>query len=496
MAITTDFSELKYVNVSERELKKDKISLRLSDNKSVGFSKVLEKRCELFIESSEVFDDAIAYSLGVYTSVIFVDLRGEIRQSTYEGSVGRNLSVDGVKQGDAIVLRPTLSELEIDKIVGEDLTLDLTYSLSAVLFESDDITALTDLSGGYSRRESVRYISLAKAERIELSFEENLATDENAAFALSAKSEANDISAVAKEGVVDIKGSVTAEITYLKDGDERNVGRATKTFPIAESLEIEAAAEGDRVLLFPSSKITFVELLEDENSFDVRCDFVFYVVLLKEAESEVITEAFSKTHELLPSVEITEFDRYDGMLKTSASDSVAYSVEDFDKVVATLSGAAEIVNLKIEKSSVVVDVLAKISGIIDIDGSYVAREFDVPVCVTVPTDEKERLYIPSAYVSAKDIAAKGDGVVVSAKVDVELLSFSEDTLPIITRLETGEEKPSDYPAIIVYIAKGGESEIDLAKKVNLSPDEIAEQFPAKYPLAEGERIVLYRRRLA
>ena len=496
MAITTEFSELKTVSVEERELKKDRISLRLSDNKSVGFSKVLEKRAELFIENSDVTDDTLSYTLGVNTSVIFIDLKGEIRQASYSGSVQRTLSIDGIKLGDDVVLRPVAGELEIDKIVGEDLTLVLDYTLFGLIFENNTVSALTTLSGGYSRTLEAKYITFEKSGRSDLSLETSLDVVRDFASVLSSRSRVTDCRATAKTDSIELHGTVIAEVTYLTEGDNNEIVTLSRSFDFVESVEFPAAMSGDEVLVFFSPKMTFVNYSEDEKTFDVRADFVLTATVLRKDRTDIISEVFSKKYELLPSVEITGFDSFVGIISAESGDSATYSIEDLNNVVATLCARAEIINTTVNDRSVDVDVLAKIDGIVDIDGSYISREFDVPVTVTVPTDGEERIYVPTCVVTAKELVKNTDSVTATVKIRVALIAFCQETLPVITKLTVGEEKPRNGKAIVVYIAKGDESEIDLAKAVNLTPDEIAMQETLEYPLKENQRVVLYRQNRA
>lgn len=494
MSITTEFTELNTVNIDERELKKEKTTLRLSDNMGVGFSKVLEKRATVYVENVEVADDSISYVIGVNTNVIFVDLKGEIRQSSYSGNVTKTLTIDGISERDGIILRARSDDLEIDKIVGEDLTLTLNYTLFAVIYENNAFSALTELSGAYARSKDVKYINFAKTLRKELTFDESVDGAEDVKTVLSSISSIKELSATVKTDNIELSGVVETDITYLKNGEDNEIITVKKSFDINETVEMPNAKEGDDVMIFPSSKTTFVNYAEDENAFDVVCEFVISLGLMKTERTNIVTDVFSKEYELDTQVSSERFVSLDGVISSNASDSANYAIEDLNSVVAVLSSTSEAINMTSDKNAIYVDVLAKLFAIVDIDGSYISREFDVPVTVTVPHDAKDRTYIANTSVIDGDVVKNGEGVTASVNVKVELNAISTEIVPVITSLVVGEEKDKERRAIIVYTSKGGESEIDLAKKVNMTPDEILEQEDLIFPLVEGKKIVLYRQR--
>lgn len=495
MSISTEYSRLKTVTVSERELKKESVSLRLSDNKSVGFSKVLNKTATLFVESVEVREDEVNYTLGVNTSVIFVDLKGEIRNSSYSGSVSKTLNIDGIKQSDGVILRCVLDDLAIDKIVGEDLTLQLDYTVNGLIFESGEYDALTDVDGAYAKKCDLKYLKSAKISRFDLSFEESVEGIADLESVLAAEAEFTAIEGSAKTDGIDISGEILARITYKTTAEGNELKTVEKRFNVKESLEIAATEDCDSVMVFPHSKLTFTSVDESDGTLDIRCEFALVAAVLKTDETSVVTEVFSKKYELLPSYEVVGFNSLDGTLSVEGSDNATYSVEDLEGVVAALGTKAELINLTTLPQSVDADVLATVSSIINVDGSYIARDLDVPITVTVPTDGADREYVARLSTVSSSVTAGNDSVTAFVKTRVTLYAISSDTVSLITSLETGEEKPTDVRAIVVYIAKGGESEIDLAKAVNMTPDEIAAQQTLTYPLDPSARIVLYRQRL-
>ncbi len=494
MSITTEFKELNAVNIFDRELKKDSITLRMSDNMSVGFSKVLEKRATLYVESVDVNDDAVSCVLGVNVNVVFVDLKGTIRQAAYNGSVAKTYRIDGISEKDDIILRAFVNNLEIDKIVGEDLTLTLFYTLSGIVFERARFSALTSLDGAYSKKKRIKNISTVKITKLPLSILETIENAEDVNYVLSSSSSIKSISAKAKLDEVEIICEVEASVTYLKNGDDNEFVTLSKSFEYVESFEVANAKEEDSVMVFPSEKNTLVSFSEEDKTFDVKCEFIISAAVTKEEESEIITEVFSKENELLTSFEVVGLNNFDGVLSSSNSDSANYAIEDLSGVVATLNKSAEFININREENALSVDVLANLSTVVNIDGSYISRDFDVPINIIVPTDEKERDYIAELFVTGGEVVKNGDGVIASVTVMANLNAISKETVSVITALEVGEEKTKDCKAIVIYVAKGGESEIDLARKVNLTPDEIAEQENLTYPLSEGQKIVLYRKR--
>lgn len=82
---------------------------------------------------------------------------------------------------------------------------------------------------------------------------------------------------------------------------------------------------------------------------------------------------------------------------------------------------------------------------------------------------------------------------VDMQLAVAVSGFSPVQFSYISAVELGDEKAQNRSGISLYIARGGDSLLDLCKSLTAMPEEILAQNPTlEFPLSEGERIVFFR----
>ena len=66
---------------------------------------------------------------------------------------------------------------------------------------------------------------------------------------------------------------------------------------------------------------------------------------------------------------------------------------------------------------------------------------------------------------------------------------------LVASAEEGEPVPEKDCAISVYVPRAGDGLWELAKRLNKSPEEVVESNPdLEFPIREGQRVVIYRKK--
>ena len=129
---------------------------------------------------------------------------------------------------------------------------------------------------------------------------------------------------------------------------------------------------------------------------------------------------------------------------------------------------------------------------LDDNDEYGSVSIDLPYSVTLPhCGEGADVRAESFDVSAK--VKRDREIEVTATVCVSADCYETCTIEGIDGVEEGEVMKPCEDAISIYYAKHGDTLWEVAKKLSMAPEKIAEQNPyAGEVLEEGENIVVYR----
>ena len=495
MIVKPEFNLICSNKLESKEFLTDSLTLKITDNKEVGFGKVLEKYATVSVDKCTISGNELNYEITVYANVVFVDLSGEIRTAFNVGKANKKAKIEGLTEQSKCLIFATTQSLTIDKMERQDITFELKYCLFGTIVNKTEENALVNADGLYVQREKINILSGARCLKTEITLESTEKLKEKVSLILSSKSKVCDYRATPLLDRIDIEGKCESAITYLaQEGDNRIITEKF-VFPFKESVENVGQESVDEVLLYFLPTLTTTNAyLGDDESLEIKAKFDLQGLLMRETEQEVITQVFSKSCKFNLEREVVPTCNYTGRLFAAKREVYDVEVDQLNGVVAPLWERAKITSISENGDKIIVNTEITVSAILEVDGSYIHREFLIPCEVEVNSDGVLREYLPKVCVKNVDITCNNSIVNIETEVEVCLYAFYNDVAEIITKMEEGDKKSADYSAIIVFVAKGGEGELDLAEKVNLTPDEIKEQETLEFPLKKGQKIVLYRRR--
>lgn len=495
MIVKPEFNSICSNKIESREFLTDSLSLKITDNKEVGFGKVLEKFASVSVDKYSVNGNELDYEITVYANVVFVDLSGEIRTAFNVGKANKRAKIEDLNEQSKCLIFAKTESLIIDKMERQDITFDLKYSLFGTIVNKREENALVNADGLYLEKEKIKVLSGARCLKTEITLESTEKLKEKVSLILSSKSKVCDFQATPLLDRIDVEGKCESSITYLAQEGDNRILTEKFVFPFKESVENVGQESVDEVLLYFLPKLTTTNAyLGDDESLEIKAKFDLQGLLLRESEQEVITQVFSKLCKFNLEREILPTCNYTGRLFGSRREFAEFEVEQLNSVIAPLWQRAKILSLKEEGDKVVVNGEITVCAILEVDGSYINREFQIPTTIEVNSDGVSREYLHKICVKNVEISSNNSRITVEMEVEISLYAFENNAVEIITKMEEGNKKSAEYSAIIVCVANGGESELDLAEKVNLTPDEIREQESLEFPLKKGQKVVLYRRR--
>lgn len=500
MSINPEYSLINTTDFINISLGTEKASIKLSDNQEVGFGKVLHKSTVLAIENVSAKEGSLSYYLSILANVVFVDLKGEIRQATYIGGTTKQGVSSDISQESVVLARAALSEISIEKIVGSELTLDVKYDLTAIVCKKEVVNAVINTGGAYEQKGEIKGAEIRKVASGALISEDEVETKSEVSLVLSSNAQFIVKNTKCNMDSVTIEGDYEVEVCYEKSGEEKIIEVEKYQIPFKEDIEAVGVTSGEQLIFVCQNKmttVTFYSSPEDKNILSIKGEGIIDFISLSNVNYQYIEDVFDKEKELLPTFDTISCGEYLGKVYGKESVEQDFPVEELNKLVAVCSKRAVVIGSAIEENNYRVDVIAYISAIIDIDGSMISREFEIPVTILVGKIDCESCKIAcDAKIVDLKVSENGQAIKVQIEIEGEVMVFNKETYAIITEIKVGDDKPENYSAIVVYIAKGNETQLDLSRAVNLTPAEIDEQVSIEYPLVEKQKVTLYRQKRA
>ncbi|MBR2323603.1 MAG: type I restriction endonuclease subunit R, partial [Clostridia bacterium] len=165
---------------------------------------------------------------------------------------------------------------------------------------------------------------------------------------------------------------------------------------------------------------------------------------MRETEQEVITQVFSKSCKFNLEREVVPTCNYTGRLFAAKREVYDVEVDQLNGVVAPLWERAKITSISENGDKIIVNTEITVSAILEVDGSYIHREFLIPCEVEVNSDGVLREYLPKVCVKNVEITCNNSIVNIETEVEVCLYAFYNDVAEIITKMEEGDKKSADY----------------------------------------------------
>ena len=90
---------------------------------------------------------------------------------------------------------------------------------------------------------------------------------------------------------------------------------------------------------------------------------------------------------------------------------------------------------------------------------------------------------------------RGSELEVNATLFVYANLYGETLEAVITGVTIQDEKPETNSVLTIYVVKPNETVWDIAKELNISPDDLLYQNPnVNLPLMGGEKLIVYRQK--
>ncbi len=478
------------------------LSFKVTDNLDKGVGNIISKSTNMCLTSYDVKDGSIDFTCQINCTISFFDLEGQCRTISYRGDMNGTVPCPTAKEGMEAKLQVKILDDSVDKIVGSTLTISLAYEISGGLFIEDETEVLVDGEDGYVEGEDedvTENVIMATAPCV---VEDESEISKEVSLILSSSGDAIVTSVTMGKDMAVVDGKIIVIVTYQQAGETGDIASHQMEVPYREEVEVigsNIGFSGTCNVCVNNVDVTAYSK-ENKNLTTLKCQVMcnLQVTCYEKKEIEYITDVFCCDNELLVTRENLESFHYDGSFTERANKTLSHTFEEeFERVVAVISATCDTVSSSYANGIISIDAIMKNSILMFGDMGYKLKNIECPVHFEVTSTDNDYMNY-NVKITPFDTYASlkmANEVEIKSGFNLQLESFHPITLAVITFVDVGEAKANDLNPIVIYISVGGETLLDVAKATETMPQEILNQLQnLTFPLAKGEKIVLYRQK--
>lgn len=483
--------------------------MQLADG--VTATRILSVGTKVNIVNSEIVQNAVNYYGMACINVLYVDDNNIVRAMDYTLEFKDRLTTES--EIGATISMVTADVVDTSaRIEAGAIRVSSILEVAADAIYSDDMTVLTSVTGDgiYTKCEDIEY-SFFLGEAAE-KFETTIDAEINDAVA-EILGVCNSICLTKVEpydNFVRVTGGITSTITYLTTGDNATVRVYNNVNEFSQEIALTGVNNTSEIISYISAMCQGVKVTSnidgDKAIVNMIVPIEYRGMVFNNRSMSIVSDVYSTTNFLnvnLGSFNILQI--YPAATYTERINGSA-TIEDTDPFIDEILGAScgkvMIANTNIQDGTMVLDGVAQTTVLYRNaeTNSIISYDMQIPFVLdfaapNVPDNATANICIDMVDVVAK--VRRGTEIEVSAdiKLYVTYSDISEDA--VINAIAIADEKPAHDCAMVIYIAKEGDTIWDIAKNMNVDEETIMAQNPnLELPIQAGTRIVVYMQTIA
>ncbi len=471
---------------------------------SDGVSRILNVWAKPTVLASEVQTGGVSYQGVVTFFVCYEDQDGLVKKcecgSEFKGTISADVLGDGAKVNLSVLVEKTESNLSGTRLqVGANLLAEAFVTQTKVvktLSNADDLV----ING----KELTLIKSLGVRESV-YPMEEEFEISCPISEVLCQRADAVVTGVQCGVGCIIVDGNVHMSAIFLQSEDKKDIIRENKTFPFRVEIDCEEAMPTMEALARVSEKSFKTDISVDENRgvslINCSITLCFEGEAFVSENSSVVFDAFSRTHNVALTSKKEYYNSFGKMRSHTVTVSGRAQTDELSVGVTLLSCCGERVELASYECSTqglnVLGTLYMTAFLKDADGRVFTRKLETPFnCVLEADANTECKY------EVNCVSTLGRVKMVSAtefEIESQLIftvyPWEECYTELISGVELLDEKPICDCALSVYIPTASEDLWSLAKRLNVTPENLIDTNPElQFPLTGKERIVVFRKK--
>lgn len=502
MAIEPVFEKI--TCTKENKIVKERVKVECrTEIESSEVKKIINLSASGDIVSAEIHNGKILYKGKVIYFVCYEDVEGDIRKAEYgcefNGEAEVPCEVMDYRIDASVVVEKTDVNLSSPKFCATSYVL-----LSLGVKCCGQVEALTGGNGLISNGENIETLESLGVRETSYEIEEEFEISTEVKEVINHKAEAIITSCLSGVGCIIVDGEAYLSLLLLKDGETKEIIKEQRAFPFRVEIESEEAMPANQAV----ASVKVVDFKTDiavsggeGRSFaEAKLKLRFTAEAFDARAHNISVDAFNIE-------ENVAFEKTEACIETpcdcrtlSQGISGVANVEEIGenaRICATTGEYVEIATVSQTENEVTVSGILSLNTLLkDTDGRFFSRKSQIPfeVKLDAPCAVKiNRLQTVVRSSTAKIISAQE--LEIQAELIFLLNCSEEKKFTVINGVTPCGKKQCENSAISIYLASENESLWDLAKRLNVCPEELLNSNKElQFPLTGEERIVVFRQK--
>lgn len=465
-----------------------------------GVNKMLNLSARVAILSTSPVNNGLECNGVVNYFVCYLDNEDKVKK--YECSAEFTTTLpSSSKEISKLNVYGRVDKTEAD-LSGVKLSVGAYVIIEAQTSESQTVNALT---GGQSIIADLSEVTMLKSygqRETVFSLSERFDIDCVVSEVLSQRAEARITAVQCGVGCIIVDGEVHLSAILLQSSDKNDIIRKNKTLPFRAEIDCEDAMPSMTANATVREKSFKTDIAVDEQNGGSTVDAEIVLILSGEAyysqTYDLATDAFSTSEEVELECEQKEYIEpceqrsfEQEIIGRAGIDELPVGVS----LLACVNENVEIVSTECSDGVNLTGLLTATAFFKDLDGRVFTRKAETPFTCKLQTgfDCSYAYLVRAVAESGKIRMVSATELELSAKVYFTVYPHRNCCIKVVKGVKSlGQKKTDDY-ALSVYIPTVGESLWSLAKRLNVSPEQVVAINPdLQFPLSGEERIVIYR----
>lgn len=479
----------------------DKIKIENKTDLAVEGNKLLLKSAEIFYKNGEIVEDKIKYSGRAVFYLTYLNSEGEINKYESSSDFEGEITIKDFQDKTLVGIKFDLLRIEADENGGE-------YGISAtveVIAEIRKCVKIQAFNGGEgfirNEKEEIFYKSIG-AKKINYPVEYEFETEYSIGEVLSQNAEPFITAVQCGTDTVIVDGEIVFRALFLQSGEKSGIICEEKKIPFRAEMDFEGAEPSATAIAQVAVRSLKSDLSVDTAAAKSVCDLtvslVFFVEVFSEEKQSITVDTFSTEKELFVERESCECYEPESARSYSLSSRLKSGGEFRlgTTYICAVGEKTDIVSSTCKGDSLSAEgAVSATAYFSDEEGKIFSARIDAPFDLEIPcVGSCENVTGARLIIREINVLSENEAEVIGETYFTLTSCEKKDVKYVKTVTETGDKKVCDA-AISVYIPVRGDDLWSLSKRLGIAPEKLAEtNGNLEFPLAGGERIVVYRKK--
>lgn len=483
------------------------IECKLPVNNDTQVSKILCASAKSYISAFEANNGEVNFSGNVNFQVIYENEDKVASALDYTADFKDKFVSDKINPMVVPIITSNVVDVNTTTLNNEVKVVAIV-EICVEIIHTEEVSALVEVTGDqvFTKTETINYSNFlgVLSDKFEVGYDVEI--KDNILQVLEVSLSPYLESVVADDRIAKVTGGANVDICYLTNGETPLLRSYQTTVDFVQEVALDALTSDACIqsnLNINYSQIKVTTNIDADNAIvnlSIPYDYLGYA--FSESTMDVVTDVFSLNNYVNVSTQSVAGIKCAESLQDTSKVSGYVTIEDnfIDEVLGTCCNTITLATSAIANNTLTLEGVASTTVI------YLNKEtntmhtaiVEMPFSITENLENVTDDYSAVVTLSLGEVSCRlkrGSELEVNATLFVYANLYGETLEAVITGVTIQDEKPETNSVLTIYVVKPNETVWDIAKELNISPDDLLYQNPnVNLPLMGGEKLIVYRQK--